>query len=88
MNDKKYEIVKFVDGELELEINVSPKEETIWMTLDQIALLFDRDKSVISRHIKKIYLNEKSPRLLLKNRGIYCIILLLNFCQTLSDLWR
>ena len=59
MNDKKYEIVKFVDGELELEINVSPKEETIWMTLDQIALLFDRDKSVISRHIKKIYLNEE-----------------------------
>ena len=59
MNDKKYEIVKFVDGELELEVNVSPKEETIWMTLDQIALLFDRDKSVISRHIKKIYLNEE-----------------------------
>ena len=59
MNDKKYEIVKFVDEELELEVNVSPKEETIWMTLDQIALLFDRDKSVISRHIKKIYLNEE-----------------------------
>ena len=53
MNDKKYEIVKFVDEELELEVNVSQKEETIWMTLDQIALLFDRDKSVISRHIKK-----------------------------------
>ena len=59
MSEEKYEIVKFVDEELELEVNVSPKEETIWMTLDQIALLFDRDKSVISRHIKKIYLNEE-----------------------------
>ena len=53
--EKKYELVKFVDGELELEVNVSPKEETIWLTLDEIALLFGRDKSVISRHIKNIF---------------------------------
>ena len=52
---EKYELVKFIDGEFELEVNVSPEEETIWMTLDEIAILFDRDKSVISRHIKNIY---------------------------------
>ena len=45
---EKYELVKFIDGEFELEVNVSPSEETIWMTLDEIAILFDRDKSVIS----------------------------------------
>ena len=49
-----YDIVKFIDGEFELEVNVSPEEETIWLTLDQIAKLFNRDKSVISRHIKNI----------------------------------
>ncbi|MBO4668066.1 MAG: virulence RhuM family protein, partial [Bacilli bacterium] len=54
-NIKKYELVKFVDDELEMDISVSPDEETIWMSLDQIGLLFDRDKSVISRHIKKIF---------------------------------
>ena len=59
MNDKKYEIVKFVNEELELEVNVSPKEETIWMSLDEIALLFCRDKSVISRHIKNIFLTDE-----------------------------
>ena len=57
--EKKYELVKFVDGELELEVNVSPKEETIWLTLDEIALLFGRDKSVISRHIKNIFLEQE-----------------------------
>lgn len=31
------------------------ENETIWATLNQIADLFDRDKSVISRHIKEIY---------------------------------
>ena len=28
----KYELVKFVDEGFELEVNVSPKEETVWMT--------------------------------------------------------
>lgn len=28
------------------------KDETVWLSLDQMATLFDRDKSVISRHIK------------------------------------
>ena len=63
---EKYELVKFVDGKFELEVNVSPKEETIWMTLDEIAILFERDRSVIGKHIRKIYsdneLNEKQTR--------------------------
>ena len=58
-DEVKYEIVKFKDNEFELEVNVSPKEETIWMTLDEIAILFDRHKSVISRHIKNIYLEKE-----------------------------
>ena len=59
MSEEKYEIVKFIDGKLELEVNVSPKEETIWMSLDEIAFLFCRDKSVISRHIKNIFLTDE-----------------------------
>ena len=31
------------------------KDETVWLTLEQMSLLFDRDKSVISRHIKNIF---------------------------------
>ena len=57
--EKKYELLKFVDGELELEVNVSPKQKTIWLILDEIALLFGRDKSVISRHIKNIFLEQE-----------------------------
>ena len=29
---QNYDIVKFIDGEFELEVSVNPKEETIWMT--------------------------------------------------------
>lgn len=37
------------------KINVNMQEETVWLSLDQIAELFQRDKSTISRHIKKIF---------------------------------
>ena len=37
---------------------MSVKDETVWLSLDQMCKLFDRDKSVISRHIKNA-LNEE-----------------------------
>ena len=52
---EKYEVIKFKDNEFEMDVNVSPNEETVWLTIEQIALLFERDRSVISKHIKKIY---------------------------------
>lgn len=38
-----------------MDVNVSPNEETVWLSLNEICLLFDRDKSVISRHIRNIF---------------------------------
>ena len=35
---EKYEVVKFIDGEFELEVNVSPKEETIWLRQEEISI--------------------------------------------------
>ena len=37
------------------KIDVRMKDETVWLTLDQMSALFQRDKSTISRHIKNIY---------------------------------
>ncbi len=45
-----YEILLFENQGIKLEVNL--KDETVWLSLDQIATLFNRDKSVISRHIK------------------------------------
>lgn len=52
---EKYEILKFKDGEFELDVNVSPEEDTVWLTLDEISKLFERDRSVIGKHIKNIF---------------------------------
>jgi prophage maintenance system killer protein len=46
-------IYQLEDGET--EINVQLDNETVWLNLNQIADLFGRDKSVISRHINNIF---------------------------------
>ena len=46
----KNEIILFDNQGVKLEVNM--KDDTVWLNTDQMALLFGRDKSVISRHIK------------------------------------
>jgi hypothetical protein len=43
----------------ETQIDVKFENDTVWLNLNQIAELFGRDKSVISRHLKKIYSEEE-----------------------------
>ncbi len=51
----KYEIVKFVDDEVKLDVNISSLEKTIWINIEQISVLLEKDRSVISKHIKNIF---------------------------------
>jgi death-on-curing family protein len=37
------------------QLEVKLEKETVWLSLNQISLLFEKDKSVISRHIRNIY---------------------------------
>lgn len=41
------------DGQTRLEVQFG--EDTVWLSLNQIAVLFQRDKSVVSRHIKNVF---------------------------------
>ena len=50
VNEKNNEIILFENQGVKLEVNL--KDETVWLNLEQMAELFGRDKSVISRHIK------------------------------------
>ena len=45
------------DNALKLEVRL--EEETVWLSLNQMTTLFNRDKSVISRHIKNIFEEEE-----------------------------
>ncbi len=53
MNQSAIEIFKTEDGAT--GINVILDNDTVWLNLNQISTLFERDKSVISRHIRNIF---------------------------------
>ena len=57
--EQEYDLVKFIDGELELDITVSPYEETIWMSANQMACLFRKDCKTIRKHINNIFKDEE-----------------------------
>ena len=56
------EKIQFSIEENENHIDVSVNEDSVWLNLNQLAELFQRDKSVISRHIKNIYKTEELNR--------------------------
>ena len=55
MEDNQGEIIIYQSEDGLTHIDVKIENETVWLTLDQMADLFDRDKSTISRHIKNIF---------------------------------
>ena len=69
------QFVVFTDGDLELDVKITPEQDTVWLSLDQLAELFDKNKSTISRHIKNIFAEGE----LLSNSVVA------NFATTASD---
>ena len=49
------EIVLFESEDDQVKLNVEFDGETVWLTKEQMAALFGRDRSVISRHISNIF---------------------------------
>lgn len=48
------ELVKFSDGELSLEVQVSPEQQTVWLTQKQMESLFGVTHATVSEHINNI----------------------------------
>ena len=57
------------------KVEVTFENDTVWLSIDQMAELFQRDKSTISRHIKNVFMEGE----LIKNSVVA------NFATTASD---
>ncbi|MEF9880632.1 MAG: cell filamentation protein Fic, partial [Clostridia bacterium] len=55
MKDKMDQIVIFKTSDEKVSVDVRFDEDTVWLTLDQMAALFERDKSTVSRHIRNVF---------------------------------
>ncbi|MCR5395613.1 MAG: virulence RhuM family protein [Bacteroidales bacterium] len=51
----KGEIILYTSSDGASKIEVTLQDETVWLSIDQMAELFQRNKSTISRHIKNIF---------------------------------
>lgn len=64
MNDKQAELVIYTSKDGGIELDVQLEKETIWLSQAQLCNLFERDQSVVSRHIRNVFkegeLSEKS----------------------------
>ena len=58
IESSKGEIVMYQPDET-IRLEVRMGEETVWLTQQQMAELFDKDRTVISRHIRNIYKEEE-----------------------------
>ena len=51
---EKHEIIKYRDGDFELDVDFSPKEETVWLSVKQMSELVDVSIDNVALHIKNI----------------------------------
>ncbi len=51
--DKNKQVIIYNNGEIELKVSLN--NQTIWLTQKDLVRLFDKDQSVISRHIRNIF---------------------------------
>ena len=55
MSENNTELIIYQTEDGQTKIDVHMENETVWLSLDQMADLFQRDKSTISRHIKNVF---------------------------------
>lgn len=55
----KNEIVLFETKDKEVKLPVSLENETVWLSVNQMALLFDRDEKTIRKHINNVFAEDE-----------------------------
>jgi len=53
-NNDSGEIIIYAGADGETKIEVQMKDETVWLTQDQMAELFDKGRSTITEHIQNV----------------------------------
>lgn len=54
----KLDLIKFQDSGFELTVRADPSNDTVWLSLDEMSLLFSRDRSVIGKHVRNVLKEE------------------------------
>lgn len=56
-------IVLFTDGAVSLDVPVSPEKDTVWLSANQMAVLFDKDEKTIRKHINNVFSDDELEKM-------------------------
>ena len=59
MKKDKFDLVRFTDNDFELDVRADSEKETVWLTQEEIAVLFDAARSTVTYHINNIFSNQE-----------------------------
>ena len=59
ISEQKGSIVLYTTPEGDTQLEVKLENDTVWLTQEQIAILFGKDRTVVGRHIRNIYKEEE-----------------------------
>lgn len=57
------QVIVFTTHDQKISFDVNVDKETVWLTQDQMAKLFEKERSVITKHIRNIYLEKELEKL-------------------------
>ena len=76
INRKHGKIILYQSKDGQAAMDVCLADDTVWLTLNQMSELFERDKSVISRHLRNIFQTDELEKqsTVAKNATVQMII--------------
>lgn len=72
MQNRENDIVLFMDENIQLEVPVSQDGESVWLSANQMAVLFDKDETNIRKHVNNIF---KSSEVDKNNNTQKCVLM-------------
>ncbi|MBR2631534.1 MAG: virulence protein RhuM/Fic/DOC family protein [Bacteroidaceae bacterium] len=60
MEENQIIIYQTEDGEIQIDVRL--ENETVWLTANQMAVLFDRDEKTIRKHINNVFSDQEVPK--------------------------
>jgi len=72
MQNRENDIVLFMDENIQLEVPVSQDGESVWLSANQMAVLFDKDETNIRKHVNNIF---KSSELIKITTRKKCVLM-------------
>ena len=70
MEQNKIIIYQTEDGQTQIDVRM--ENETVWLSANQMAILFGRDEKTIRKHINNVFTKMKCPKI---STRIFCVLM-------------